>query len=77
MTLPRILVTHCIVALTLAFASSAIAQSPAPTAMMTEKKIFDMPSYTTFGGKTIKNVKVGYETYGKQRCRCGRLRDGG
>ena len=23
-----------------------------------------MPSYTTFGGKTIKNVKVGYETYG-------------
>ena len=31
---------------------------------MTEKKVFSMPSYTTFDGKTIKNVKVGYETYG-------------
>ena len=33
--------------------------------MMTDKKVFEMPSYTTFGGKAIKNVKVGYETYGK------------
>ncbi len=38
--------------------------APAPAAMLTEKKVFSMPSYTTFGGKTIKNVKVGYETYG-------------
>ena len=30
-----------------------------------EKKTFTLPSYTTVGGKTIKNVKVGYETYGK------------
>ena len=30
-----------------------------------EKKIFSLPSYTTVGGKTIKGVKVGYETYGK------------
>ena len=30
-----------------------------------EKKIFTLPSYTTVGGKTLKNVKVGYETYGK------------
>ena len=30
-----------------------------------EKKIFSLPSYTTVGGKTIKDVKVGYETYGK------------
>ena len=29
-----------------------------------EKKIFSLPSYTTVGGKTIKEVKVGYETYG-------------
>src|SRR5207237_6812371 len=29
-----------------------------------EKKIFTLPSYTTVGGKPIKNVRVGYETYG-------------
>ena len=32
--------------------------------LLTEKKVFSMPSYTTVGGKTIKNVRVGYETYG-------------
>ncbi|MEO8755095.1 MAG: homoserine O-acetyltransferase [Casimicrobiaceae bacterium] len=30
-----------------------------------EKKVFSLPGYTTVGGKTIKGVKVGYETYGK------------
>src|SRR5262245_35551046 len=30
-----------------------------------EKKVFTLPSYTTVAGKTIKNVRVGYETYGK------------
>jgi homoserine O-acetyltransferase len=30
-----------------------------------DKKIFTMASYTTVGGKTIPDVKVGYETYGK------------
>ena len=30
-----------------------------------EKKIFTLPSYTTVGGSTIKNVSVGYETYGR------------
>jgi homoserine O-acetyltransferase/O-succinyltransferase len=29
-----------------------------------EKKSFTLASYTTVGGKTIKNVRVGYETYG-------------
>jgi homoserine O-acetyltransferase/O-succinyltransferase len=29
-----------------------------------EKKTFAMPSYTTVNGGTIKNVTVGYETYG-------------
>lgn len=29
-----------------------------------EKKVFSLPSYTTVGGKTIRDVKVGYETYG-------------
>ena len=28
------------------------------------KKTFTLPSYTTVAGKTIKDVKVGYETYG-------------
>jgi homoserine O-acetyltransferase len=32
---------------------------------LVEKKTFTMPSYTTIGGKTIKNVKIGYETYGR------------
>lgn len=29
-----------------------------------EKKVFDMPSYTTAGGETIKNVRIGWESYG-------------
>ena len=29
-----------------------------------EKKVFTLPSYTTVGGKSLKNVRVGYETYG-------------
>jgi homoserine O-acetyltransferase len=29
-----------------------------------EKKVFTMPAYTTVGGQTIKQVRVGYETYG-------------
>jgi homoserine O-acetyltransferase len=32
---------------------------------LVEKKTFTMPTYTTVGGKTIKNVKIGYETYGR------------
>src|SRR3954468_3719682 len=38
----------------------ALAQS-----LVTEKKFFTLPAYTTQQGKTIKNVRVGYETYGK------------
>jgi homoserine O-acetyltransferase/O-succinyltransferase len=29
-----------------------------------EKKSFTLPSYTTVGGKTLRDVRVGYETYG-------------
>ena len=32
--------------------------------LLTEKKFMTLPQYTTVGGKTIKNVRVGYETYG-------------
>jgi len=30
-----------------------------------DKKTFALPAYTTVGGKALKDVKVGYETYGK------------
>jgi homoserine O-acetyltransferase len=39
--------------------SNALAQ------LLTEKKFFSMAQYTTSAGKTIKNVRVGYETYGQ------------
>lgn len=32
---------------------------------LVEKKVFEMPSYTTVGGRTITMVRMGYETYGK------------
>jgi len=31
---------------------------------LVQKQTFEMPSYQTIGGKTIKNLKVGFETYG-------------
>jgi len=43
----------------LAFASPVLAYD-GPV----EKKTFALPSYTTVGGKTIPNVRVGYESYG-------------
>ncbi len=43
------------------FAPAAFAQP----LLITEKKFFTLPQYTTQGGKQIKNVRVGYETYGK------------
>ena len=32
--------------------------------MIVAKKTFEMPELTTVGGKTIKNIKVGWESYG-------------
>ena len=29
-----------------------------------KKEVFTLPSYTTVSGKTLKNVRVGYESYG-------------
>src|SRR5215467_12957724 len=43
----------------LAMAGSAYAQ------LLTERKVFTLPQYTTVGGKTIRNVRIGYESYGK------------
>jgi len=42
-----------------------LASSSVFAQLLTEKKFFTLPQYTTTGGKTIKNVRVGYETYGK------------
>lgn len=32
--------------------------------LITEKKVFELPSYTTQSGRTLKAVKVGWESYG-------------
>ena len=51
--------------LRIAFLILAFAAGAAQAQLLTEKKFFTLPQYTTAGGKTIKNVRVGYETYGK------------
>ncbi len=33
--------------------------------LLTEKKVFHLPHFTTVGGRIIKNAKLGYETFGK------------
>src|SRR3954467_146303 len=33
--------------------------------LMVEKKTFELPTYTTAGGATIRGVKVGWESYGE------------
>jgi len=35
------------------------------TTMLVEKKTFSVPRFTTQGGRLIKDVRVGYETYGR------------
>ncbi len=32
--------------------------------LIVEKKVFELPQYTTVGGATVKGVKVGWESYG-------------
>jgi homoserine O-acetyltransferase len=49
---------------TLAGAIALFATSVMAYDGMVEKKAFTLASYTTVAGKTIKNVRVGYETYG-------------
>ena len=51
------------VAIAVVVALLPVSQSAAQ--LLTEKKFFTLPQYTTAGGTTIKNVRVGYETYGK------------
>ena len=39
--------------------------APVPADTIVEKKVFELPSYTTRGGATIANVRVGYQTMGR------------
>ncbi len=32
--------------------------------LITKKQVFELPSFTTQSGRTLKNVKVGWESYG-------------
>jgi homoserine O-acetyltransferase/O-succinyltransferase len=41
-----------------------VAVAHAQSVGLVEKKVFAMPSYTTLGGKAIRDVKVGWESYG-------------
>lgn len=47
--------------LTLAAATSVYAQS---SGLIVEKKVFELPSYTTVAGVAIKNVRIGWEAAG-------------
>jgi len=47
-----------VVVLAVLLAASAQAQ------LVTEKKVFTLAQYTTVGGRTIKNLRIGYESYG-------------
>src|SRR4051812_36141395 len=39
--------------------------SPAPPSMIVEKKIFALPSFTTRSGAVLKEVRIGWESYGR------------
>ncbi len=48
-----------------ALAAWLLLGSDAYAQLLTEKKFFTLPQYTPAAGQTIKQVRVGYETYGK------------
>ncbi len=43
---------------------ASAASNAQPAEVIVEKKTFEMPSYTTVGGETIKSVKIGWEAAG-------------
>lgn len=49
----------------IAFIAAVLLAGPAWAQLLTEKKTFSMPQYTTDGGRAIKNLRIGYESYGK------------
>lgn len=58
----RMKFAHGLVGALMLVASPVLAQG---SVGVVEKKVFELPSYTTEGGQTIKNVRVGWESYGK------------
>lgn len=62
MRTPSLFLASLFIAL-VAFATPGLAQGG--SVGIVEKKVFSMPSYTTVGGQTIKDVKVGWESYGQ------------
>ena len=48
----------------LALAAAPVAASAQSGDLIVEKKTFELPSYTTVAGETIKNVKIGWEAAG-------------
>ncbi|MGL4445665.1 MAG: E22 family MetX-like putative esterase [Alsobacter sp.] len=42
----------------------SVGQPAAAQDLMTDKKVFTLPSYTTQSGRTLKDIKVGWESYG-------------
>ncbi len=55
------LLARCLIATLLMLPGVAIAQTGE---LIVEKKTFELPSYTTVAGATIKNVKIGWESAG-------------
>nr|VFJ97961.1 MAG: homoserine O-acetyltransferase [Candidatus Kentron sp. LFY] len=51
---------------------SSVAPALAYDDNLITKKPFEMDSYTTVGGKTISNVKIGWESYGTRKDQSGR-----
>lgn len=54
----------CVRFLLLASLASLSVWADSAKPLLTEKQVFTMGSYTTFGGETISPVKVGWESYG-------------
>jgi hypothetical protein len=52
------------VVLTTFFLLAPIASNAQSADIIIEKKTFEMPSYTTVAGETIKSVKIGWEAAG-------------
>jgi len=49
---------------TILFVLAPIASHAQPGDIIIEKKTFELPSYTTVAGETIKSVKIGWEAAG-------------
>lgn len=59
---------HCWLGVGLFMATAShpvLASSQLSDTLWVEKQTFSMASFTTFGGKTIRDVKVGWEAYGQ------------